>query len=266
MELPQGSVQGPVLFTVDPAPVAAIVRQHSLSVQLYANNTQPYLTFDIADAPDSCHALRLVCSASGSGWLITSSNLMTKRRLYCSWEHLLWDHSLISVVSPSATLSSAAHPVHATLVLSSTSTLAWRPTPETSAALLSTIFTTSAGSAMSLISRQLRQLSGPSSPPAWTIVTHFYTGCHLHSSTGCSRCRTRQPSGGLGGWTGAHHTGAFQAPLASCAVPHHLQDPASNVLCAAWSCPCVPYCIAGLLRTISGTKIRPAAASTRPPD
>ena len=68
-------------------------------------------------------ASRLVCSASGGGWLTTSSNLMMKRWLCCSWEHLLWDHNLTSVVSPLATLSSAAQPQHAILVLSSTSTL-----------------------------------------------------------------------------------------------------------------------------------------------
>ena len=30
-----------------------MARQHGLSVQLYADDTQPYLTFDIADASDS---------------------------------------------------------------------------------------------------------------------------------------------------------------------------------------------------------------------
>ena len=51
--VPQGSVLGPVLFTVYSAPIAAIARQRGLSVQLYADDTQLYLTFDIADAPDS---------------------------------------------------------------------------------------------------------------------------------------------------------------------------------------------------------------------
>ena len=51
--VPQGSVLGPVLFTVYSARIAAIARQHGLSVQLYADDTQLYLTFDIADAPDS---------------------------------------------------------------------------------------------------------------------------------------------------------------------------------------------------------------------
>ena len=68
----------------------------------------------------------LVCAASGSGWLTTSSNLMMKRRLCCSWEHLLWDHNLTSVISPSATLSSAAQPLCAILVPSLTSTLAYK--------------------------------------------------------------------------------------------------------------------------------------------
>ena len=104
------------------------------------------------------------------------------------------DHSLTSVVSPSATLSSAALPLRSILIGAIFDQhLSMETTSELSAALLSTIFTTSAGSAMSLISRQLRQLSRPSSSPAWTTVTHICTGCHLHSSTGCSGCRTRQP-------------------------------------------------------------------------
>ena len=100
--------------------------------------------------------------------------------------------ALASVVSPSATLSSAAQPLHAILVLSSTSTLARRPTSEMSAGLHFTIFTTSAGSTMSLISKQPQQSSRPSSFPVSTIVTHCCMGCHLHSSTGCSGCKMRQ--------------------------------------------------------------------------
>ena len=59
----QGSVLGPVLFTVYSAPTAAIVRQHGLSVQLYADDIQLYLTFDIADALDSiaCIEACLLC-------------------------------------------------------------------------------------------------------------------------------------------------------------------------------------------------------------
>ena len=115
---------------------------------------------------------------------------MMKRRLCCSWEHLLCEHDLTSVVSPSATFSLAAQPMCTILVRSLTSTLVWRPMLEMSAALLSAIFTTSVGSVKFLISRQPWQLSRPSSSPAWTIATHICTGCHLHSSNGC---RMQQP-------------------------------------------------------------------------
>ena len=56
--------------------------------------------------------------------------------------------------------------------------------------------------------------------------------------------------------------------LNSCAVyvPHHLQNVAFSLPCAAWSCPCISHWVAGPLPTISGTKIRSAAASPRPPD
>ena len=48
-----GSALRLVLLTVYAAPIAAIARHHGLIVQLYADDTQLYLTFDIADAPDS---------------------------------------------------------------------------------------------------------------------------------------------------------------------------------------------------------------------
>ena len=182
--------------------------------------------------------------------------------------HLLWDRSLTSVSSPSPIPPSVAHPLHAILALSSTSTSAWRPMLEASAALLSTTFTTSAGSAIYSISRQQRQSSRPSSSPAWTAVTRYCTDCHLHSWTGCRECRTRLPGWWSGQVDGRTSHRCFCSSNGFRAVPHHLQDPLSNLPCVTWPCPSVYISdwVAGPLPTISGPEIRRAAASPRSSD
>ena len=43
--VPQGSVLGPVLFSLYSSPVAKIARRYRLCVQLYADDTQLYLSF-----------------------------------------------------------------------------------------------------------------------------------------------------------------------------------------------------------------------------
>ena len=48
---------GPVLFSMYSSPVAVIARQHGVSVQLYADDTQAYMVFDIPDAADAVSTL-----------------------------------------------------------------------------------------------------------------------------------------------------------------------------------------------------------------
>ena len=68
--VPEGSVLGPVFFTQ--YTIGAICRRHGVSYQLYADDTQIYITFRIDDLEDQ-HAARLkieACIAEIRAWMI----------------------------------------------------------------------------------------------------------------------------------------------------------------------------------------------------
>ena len=50
--VPQGSVAGPLLFTLYSAPLQDIITSHDIGNVVYADDTQFYLTFD----PEECDA------------------------------------------------------------------------------------------------------------------------------------------------------------------------------------------------------------------
>ena len=55
--VPQGSVLGPKLFTIYSAPIATICRNHNLDVQMYADDTQLLMSFDVGTTIE-CNDIR----------------------------------------------------------------------------------------------------------------------------------------------------------------------------------------------------------------
>ena len=101
--VPQGSVLGPILFSLYSSPVAAIARKHGLTVQLYADDTQLYLAFHPVEADDALARVE-ACIAEIKQWMVKNKlQLNSDKTLVllfgsprqgsssCSVEHVLID-------------------------------------------------------------------------------------------------------------------------------------------------------------------------------
>ena len=67
--VPQGSVLGPILFTMYMAPVGDILREHDISHHFYADDTQIYVFFDVKDSEYACDKLEK-CVQNVKTWML----------------------------------------------------------------------------------------------------------------------------------------------------------------------------------------------------
>ncbi|PIK38614.1 reverse transcriptase-like protein [Apostichopus japonicus] len=92
--VPQGSVLGPVLFSLYLAELSDIIRHHGVHFHHYADDTQLLLAFDKDDVPNAFHKME-TCISAVNTWLTTN-----QLKLNCDKTEFIVFRSRFSEVTP----------------------------------------------------------------------------------------------------------------------------------------------------------------------
>ncbi len=77
--VPQGSVAGPVLFSLYSAPIQGIIASHHLQCAVYADDVQVYLTFDPKDRDQAIKTVE-ICLDDIKSWCVTNKLVLNGKK------------------------------------------------------------------------------------------------------------------------------------------------------------------------------------------
>ena len=109
--VPQGSVLGPILFSLYTSPIGDIVRQHKLDYHLYAHDTQLYVSFQIKNINDKLSRIT-ACSSDINKWMLQNLLKLNDDKtevLLIGSPHHLRNVSKTTVTICDSTINSAPH-------------------------------------------------------------------------------------------------------------------------------------------------------------